>query len=164
MGDEEAAYNTCRMMAQGLGSPADYPEALRWCSEAAEGDSKNYSSWGQYGLGRIYEDGTGVTRDYVKAAEWYRKSAEQSNPASQLRLGELYSAGKGVKRDLLEAYMWMTVAGSLGHPEALDELQILTPKMKEQDLLKAQARARSWVEQHPRDPEDDPAGNVNYRP
>jgi hypothetical protein len=162
MGDAEAAYNTCRLMAQGLGSPSDYSEALHWCSEAADGDNKFTRSWGQYGLGRIHEDGTGVPRDYVKAAEWYRKSAEQGNPASQLRLGDLYSKGKGVNVDLVEAYMWIAVAGSLGNPEALTELQILTPKMRENEVLKGQTRARQWIEQHRRDPEDDPGHNVTY--
>lgn len=164
MGDEEAEYNTCRLMVQELGSPRDYSEALRWCSLAAHAHGRLTSAWGQYGLGRIYEDGSGVPQDYVKAAEWYRESAEKGNPASQLRLGNLYSKGKGVKRDLVEAYVWMAVAGSLGHPEALDELQILIPKMKEGDVLKGQSRARKWIEQSQRDPEDDPADNVVYHP
>ena len=162
LGDEEAAYNACRFMAQGIGAPQDYSEAFRLCTQASGGSSKITSSWGEYGLGRIYDDGSGVPQDYAKAAEWYRKSASQGNPASQLRLGQLYSEGKGVKRDPVEAYMWMAVAGSLRHPEALDELQVLTPKMKEADLVKGQSRAREWIERNRRDPEDDPSGNVLY--
>lgn len=164
MGDHEAAYNACRLVAQGLGAPSDYSEALRLCSQAAEGDSRITRSWGQYGLGRLYEDGLGVPQDYAKAAKWYRLSAEQMNPASQLNLGNLYSEGKGVHQDLVEAYMWVAIAGSLGNPEALDELRVLTSKMKEAETRKGQARARQWTEQHQRDPEDDPAGNVNYHP
>lgn len=162
LGDEEAQYNTCRLMVQGLGSARDYSEALHWCSEAADGSTRRTSSWGQYGVGRIYEDGSGVLPDYSQAAEWYSKSAEQGNPASQLRLANLYSKGEGVKRDLVEAYMWSAVAGSLGDPDAIDKLQSLTSKMKEVDILKGQARARAWIEQHPRDPEDDPAESISY--
>jgi TPR repeat protein len=163
LGDAEAAYNACRLMAQGLGGvPGNYSEALRLCTEAAEGRSVKYSSWGEYGVGRIHEDGLGMSPDYAKAAEWYRKSAEQGNPASQLRLADLYANGKGVKQDLVEAYVWIAIAGSLGNPDALNELQILAPKMKEADVLKAQSRAQQWIEQHRRDPEDDPAGNIVY--
>jgi len=162
LGDEEAEYNTCRLTIHGLGGPRDYSEALHWCSEAADGSTSYTSSWGQYGLGRIYEDGSGVPRDYSQAAEWYRKSAEQGNPASQLRLADLYANGKGVKRDLVEAYMWSAVAGSLGEPDGMDKLKNLTPKMKETEVLKGQARARAWIEQHPRDPEDDPSENIHY--
>ena len=81
-----------------------------------------------------------------------------------MRLAELYSKGKGVKRDFIEAYMWIAVAGSLGDPDALEKLQSLSAKMKKGDLLEAQARARGWIEQHPRDPEDDPAESIQYRP
>lgn len=162
LGDAEAAYNACRLTAQGLGAPSDYAQALELCSQAANGDSRQTSSWGQYGLGRIYEDGLGVPQDYSKAAVWYRKSAEQMNPASQLRLGDLYADGKGVKRDLIEAYMWIAIAGSLGNPDAMDHLNILAPTMKEVDVLKGQSLARQWTQQHPSDPEDDPTKNVNY--
>jgi uncharacterized protein len=75
-------------------------------------------------MGRICEDGIVVPIDFVKAAEWYRKSAEQWNPA-ELSLGDMYSEGKGVKRDLIKAYMWVAVAGSGKHPEALDTLESL---------------------------------------
>ena len=81
-----------------------------------------------------------------------------------MRLADLYSKGNGVKRDLVEAYMWIAVAGSLGHTDAPDKLQSLTSKMKKVDVLKGQARARGWIEQHQRDPEDDPAENILYHP
>ena len=163
LGDAQAAFNACRFMAQGLGGvPSNYSEARHLCTEAAEGGSARNRSWGEYGLGRIYEDGLGTSPHYDKAAEWYRKSAELGNPASQLRIADLYATGKGVKQDLVEAYVWIAIAGSLGHPDALDELQILTPKMKEADVLKAQSRARQWIEEHQADREDDPASNIIY--
>jgi TPR repeat protein len=59
----EASYNVCRMAAQGLGIAADYPEAIKWCSKLADSGDE----WGQFGMGRIYEDGTGVPPDPVKA-------------------------------------------------------------------------------------------------
>jgi len=164
LGDEESQYNACRLIVQGLGARRDYSKAFHWCAQAAEGSSSYTSSWGQFGLGRLYEDGSGVQQDYSEAAKWFRESAEQGNPASQMRLADLYSKGKGVQQDLIEAYMWIAVAGSLGHPDALNKLQSITAKMRDADVLKGQALARGWIEQHPRDPEDDPAESINYHP
>jgi len=39
----------------------------------------------QYRLARLYEDGRGVPRDLDQAASWYRKAADQTDPAAQLR-------------------------------------------------------------------------------
>ena len=46
----------------------------------------------------MYEDGTGVPEDWVEAARWYRKSAEQDNASGQFRLGRAYQFGIGVLR------------------------------------------------------------------
>jgi uncharacterized protein len=115
--DSEGQYGVCRISAQGLGGPADYPEAVKWCTNLAEtGDE-----WGEYGMGRIYEDEIVAPIDLVKAAEWYKKSAEQWNPPSQLRLGLLYSEGKGVKRDLNQS-LYVDIRGWLREASRCDRL------------------------------------------
>jgi len=58
LGDELAQYNVCRFTVQAIGTSTNFSEALEWCSKAAN----KGGSWGQYGLGRIYEDGTGSRR------------------------------------------------------------------------------------------------------
>jgi TPR repeat protein len=54
-------------------------------TEAAEqGDAE-----AQFNLGSRYIFGMGVAQDKVKAAEWYRKAAEQGHEAAQKKLDEL---------------------------------------------------------------------------
>lgn len=43
----------------------------------------------QYALGVIYEE----RKDYIKALDWYTKSAERGNPDAQSSLGKLYFIG-----------------------------------------------------------------------
>jgi TPR repeat protein len=54
-------------------------------TEAAEqGDAD-----AQYNLGNCYILGMGVAQDKAKAAEWYRKAAEQGHEGAQKRLDVL---------------------------------------------------------------------------
>ena len=46
-------------------------------------------------LGRLYERGKGVQRDYAAAAMWYRKSAEKGDAAAQARLALMLRLGMG---------------------------------------------------------------------
>ena len=54
----------------------------------------------------MYEYGKGVSQNYVKAAEWIRKSAEQGNSEAQLHLGYMYEEGLGVYQDNAKAVEW----------------------------------------------------------
>ena len=47
-------------------------ETIQERAEAGDVDAQN-------NLGEMYETGDGVPRDFAKAIEWYRKSAEQGN-------------------------------------------------------------------------------------
>ena len=54
-------------------------KTLKFYSKAAdEGDAE-----APLKLGRIYESGRGVSQDYVEAATWYRRAAEQGNREAQ---------------------------------------------------------------------------------
>src|SRR5271163_3427097 len=57
-------------------------------------------------LAAAYFAGRGAPKDLSQAAYWYRKAADQGNPAAQLYLGYMYSAGLGVSRDVPEAIRW----------------------------------------------------------
>ena len=48
---------------------------------AAQGDAE-----AQYQLGDIYYYGEGVSKNYTRAVEWYRKSANQGNAIAQNNL------------------------------------------------------------------------------
>jgi len=67
-------------------------------------------------MGRLYERGVGVKRDYPTAEQWYRKSAEQGDAEAQARLAFLYRIGMGdVKRDLTEAAKWFRASAAQGN-------------------------------------------------
>jgi uncharacterized protein len=69
-------------------------------------------------LAAAYFAGRGVSKDPAQAAYWYRKAADQGNPAAQVYLGYLYTAGIGVPRDTAEAIRWYRRAASANSPQA----------------------------------------------
>ena len=54
-------------------------------------------------------------QEYVKAAKWYRKAAEQGHVEAQVTLGHCYWAGNGVPRDHAEAARWFRKVVLRGH-------------------------------------------------
>lgn len=60
-------------------------EAVKWYRLAAD---QAYVS-AMYHLGRMYENGFGVTKDLEEAARWYSLAAEQGNPDAQTALERL---------------------------------------------------------------------------
>ncbi len=61
----------------------------------------------QFKVGLRYEDGNGVERNDVLAAEWYRKSAEQGYAYAENNLSTAYFYGRGVETNLVAAFEWM---------------------------------------------------------
>ena len=70
-------------------------------------------------LGRAYHlGGRGVPIDLAKAADLYRKSAEQGNAKAMYNFGYLYHHGLGVKEDDIKAEEWFQKACDKGLPAA----------------------------------------------
>ena len=63
----------------------DYATALREILPLAE----RGNDIAQHRLAKMYEAGEGGTQDYVEAAKWYRKSAEQEYADAQYKLGKM---------------------------------------------------------------------------
>lgn len=110
----------------------------------------------QYKLGYDYFLGRGVPIDYVQAAIWWKKSAEQGYPEAQNNLGVLYNTGKGVPQSFAEAYFWQNLAAS----RATGDLQAVFAKNRDESgsklwfmaRLKVQQRAAKWAADHPVQP------------
>ena len=51
----------------------------------------------------------------MKAAEWYRKSADRGNVNAQFNLGGMYYKGEGVTQDYTKALKWFSKAAEQGH-------------------------------------------------
>lgn len=64
-----------------------------------------------YQLGKIYDEGIGVTQDYAAAIKWYKKTGEAQ---AKTRLGIMYLEGTGVKPDTLVANSYFLSAAARG--------------------------------------------------
>jgi TPR repeat protein len=84
----------------------DYSTALTQLLPLAE----HGSAQAQYEVGRIYEGGRGVAKDYLKAANWYRRSALAGDHRAQLLLALMYARGQGVPQDDKEGVYWISGA------------------------------------------------------
>ena len=81
-------------------------------------DSKDSSVKRKAAATEVYYDkGEQFNKDknYVEAAKWYKKAAEQGHADAQLSLGDAYSNGKGVPEDKEEAVKWYRKAADQGH-------------------------------------------------
>src|SRR5580700_5507203 len=82
-----------------------------------EQEATKGSATAQKHLGDLYAQGQCVSQDYVQAASWYRRSAEQENAEAQLELGMFLLEGKEVPQDAGEAAKWFRRAAEQNlHP------------------------------------------------
>jgi len=81
---------------------------------ADAGDAKDEGYVGAWYLGGL----EGYTKDPAKAAEWFKKSAEQGDAGSQTLLGELYVSGNGVPKDWTQAVGWFQKAAAQNNTRA----------------------------------------------
>lgn len=93
----------------------DFDRAVALLMPLAE---KDRNAQAEEKIGRLYHRGKGLPKDAVKAAEWYRKAADQGDAAAAARLGSMYWMGEGVARDPVEAAKWYALGASKGNPLA----------------------------------------------
>ncbi len=92
----------------------DYDKARRiWQPLAEKGDVRALR-----GMGKLYEKGRGVERDFAAAIKWYRPAAEKGDAESQYRLSVGYGYGLGVKKDEAKAMEWLRKAAENGQKRA----------------------------------------------
>lgn len=84
------------------GKEIDEEMAVKWYRQAA--GMGNMVA--QYMLGRVYEKGIGVIRDYHEAIKWYRRAAYQGSAKAGYRIGYAYRWGLGVSPDYEKAMTW----------------------------------------------------------
>jgi uncharacterized protein len=88
-------------------------ELLRMLRGARDGDRE-----AQFRAGLNYETGCGAPQDFVQAAQWYRKAADNGHPLAQNNLARLYLEGLGVAQSDAEAMKWYLRAASEGFAPA----------------------------------------------
>lgn len=82
----------------------------------------------QYYLGRAYELGKGIPRDYAQAMAWYTQSATRGDSVASdgmVGLASLYEHGEGVPTDLTHAKALYEQAAQLGNANAQAALKRL---------------------------------------
>jgi len=110
---------TCAMVflrqAASLGSKDAAKWLLKIGRESAEG-----MEW----LGLCYLNGTGVTKNDVEAANWFRKSADAGNSDGMWRLGACYLGGTGVTMNFEEGVKWFRKSADGGSSEGMRSLGV----------------------------------------
>jgi TPR repeat protein len=101
----------------------------------------------QFGLGLIFASREGG--DYLKAAHWYQKAANQNHALAQFNLGLMFAAGQGVVRDDAQAVMWMQKAARQGDAGAQHNLGMRQRRAGfeglEKDALECRLEAYKWL-------------------
>ncbi len=101
----------------------------------------------QNGLGVLYRDGLGVTRDPAEAARWFHASAARGYAFGMYNLGLLYRDGTGVMRSDVEAYKWFYLASTVNFdPVAAREADRIAARMTEAQVAEARYRAQIWFD------------------
>jgi len=59
-----------------------------------------------------------VAKDYLEAARWWRKAADQDYAPAQYQFGLCYYAGYGVEQDYAESVKWWSKASERGNAQA----------------------------------------------
>ncbi|WP_213609623.1 tetratricopeptide repeat protein [Pseudoalteromonas sp.] len=98
-----------------------FDEALKEFNYLAE---KGFAP-GIYELGKLYEGGHGVTRNYRKAAELYQQGVKKNHADSMFALAVLYDEGKGVKLDKQRAFSLYEKAAKKNLPAAQFNLGVM---------------------------------------
>jgi TPR repeat protein len=93
----------------------DFDKAAALLMPQAE---KSNNPRAQEKIGRMYHRGRGLPKDAAKAAEWYRKAADQGDAAAAARLGSMYRIGEGLPRDQVQAARWYAMGAQKGNPLA----------------------------------------------
>ena len=93
---------------------------VSWIEAAKDGDADS-----QHSLGWLYENGSGVARNYIAASYWYKLSAAQGLGGAQLNLGNLYDNGLGVEKNYEEAARLYLAAAEKGFAEAQNNIGVM---------------------------------------
>lgn len=88
---------------------------------AANGDSS-----AEFEVGARFAAGEGVPQNFIEAAKWYQRSADQGFAQAQYRLGALYERGLGLKTDRGQAALWYERAARQGNVNAMHNLAVLS--------------------------------------
>jgi TPR repeat protein len=132
--DSLAQWRLGQLIFAGAFPPRDLNDASDWLQKSAGHEN----AFAEYVLGMIKLE----RNDYPKAAEWFRKSAEQGLPQAQQQLALLLKRGQGVNVDKFEAYVWLLVSADAGNRSSANDLQALEADLGSNQVEQAKTKAR----------------------
>jgi uncharacterized protein len=114
-GHLRAEINAGMFYFYGRGTAKDLVRARSWLEKAATQNDP----YALYVLGRTMEEAQDAAQaDPVRAADLYRRAAQQGHTLAALRYGMALAEGNGVRKDLVAAQPWLIYADQNGVPEA----------------------------------------------
>lgn len=72
------------------------------------------STHGVYGVGRCYQKGFGVEKDFVQAKAWYERAIALGETRAIVYLGDMYAKGEGTTQDFCQAKQWYKQGAEAG--------------------------------------------------
>jgi hypothetical protein len=101
----------------------------------------------------MFQNGTGVPRDYAKAMSWFDKAAAQGNSEAENQLGWMYQFGQGMEADDARALTWYQLSADQGNTHGKNNLQALTDDLEDRSEESANssvndaaiAQAQRWA-------------------
>jgi hypothetical protein len=97
-------------------SPIELVHLIQTAAQRGDASSQNT-------LGVMYAKGIGVPLNYVRAAYWFTKSADQRFGAALYHLGVLYKVGpNGIRQDLSKANDFFTASALAGFRPTMNQL------------------------------------------
>lgn len=116
-----AQGNLANILRNEINSESDKLNVINLYKESI----KNGNEFSMYNLGKIFDDGNIVDRDYLVAYDYYRMAAEHNYPDAQAELGWMYELGHGVPRDYYKSAYWYGLAAKNNHVVAIANLGTL---------------------------------------
>ena len=104
--------------------------------------AKKNDSLGQYGLGLMYDLGTGVPTNFKEAVKWYQLSADQGNSDAQNNLATMYAEGEGVLKDAIKAKKLYESAAQQGNFDSPNNIG--TMYLQGIDITRNYVKAYMW--------------------
>lgn len=147
-GDANGQFNCGLAYFNGQGVGKDVAKAVSLWEQAAEGDNVAAQNF----LGQAYLEGdeaAGIAADATKARNYFEKTAEAGNALGLYQLAQLDAVpGEDGETPVnaVEAYKYASLAAVRGLPDAARLRDRLEAQMSAEDVLTAQAAAKTWTE------------------
>jgi hypothetical protein len=144
-----AEYRAASALSNEAGSyyGKNYRKSMELHKKAAATGWAN-SSYDEFYIAKMYDEGYGVTKNLPLAIKWYTKSAERGSNASQTNLGVIYRLEKSIQNYTL-SHMWLSIAIKNGGRSAARAKRKTEKLMTKTELEESARLTKEWLAAHP---------------